>query len=206
MFIIFPLVGFMYIAYVTYAINDFKRLIAYTSVSHMNFLILAMISTSSLGFSAAVYTMISHAIISSALFFLIGSLYKRNGNRSLVVLPGLADTTPRLFFFLSLFLFANAGLPLFAGFPGELFALISLWQYSPSVFLVILPGFYFLVFGMVRALSSGCGTAPTTSLPVFRKTLSVDLTSVEFAGIFILFVWQFVMALAPYIFLNSVFY
>lgn len=172
----------------------------------MNFLILAMNSTSSLGFSSAVYTTVSHAIISSALFFLIGCLYRRNGNRSLALLSGLADTTPRLFFFLSLFLFANAGLPLFAGFPGELFALISLWQCDPYLFVVVLPGFYFLVFGMVRALSGGCGTALTTAYSPLHKSLSLDLTSVEFAGVFVLFLWQFVMALAPYIFLNSVFY
>lgn len=92
----------------------------------MNFLVIALVSTGSLGFGAAIYTMISHAIISSALFFLIGCLYRRGESRSILLFSGLAQTSPRLFFFFSLFLFANAGLPLFAAFPGEFFALLSL--------------------------------------------------------------------------------
>lgn len=183
-------------------INDLKRLVAYTSVSHMNFLVIALVSTGALGFGSAIYTMISHAIISSALFFLIGCLYRRGASRSVLLFSGLAQTSPRLFFFFSLFLFANAGLPLFAGFPGEFFALVSLWQYDPSLVLLVIPGFFFLIFGMVRVIALGCGTSV---IPETGSTFLVDLSGVEYSVVLLLLVWQFWLALCPYCVVNSIF-
>lgn len=200
--VVLPILGFTFISYLTYVINDLKRIVAYTSISHMNFLVVALVSTGSLGFGAAVYTMISHAIISSALFFLIGCLYRRGESRSVLLFSGLAQTAPRLFFFLSLFLFANAGLPLFAGFPGEVLALLSLWHYSPMLVWLVLPGFFFMVFGMVRVIAMGCGTAV---LPKGRASYLIDLTSIEVALLVFLMVWQLTLAFFPYIVINSIF-
>ena len=182
-----PLLGFTFISYLTYVINDLKRLVAYTSISHMNFLVIALVSTGALGFGAAVYTMISHAIISSALFFLIGCLYRRGESRSVLLFSGLAQTSPRLFFFFSLFLFANAGLPLFAGFPGEFFALLSLWHYEPLLMVLALPGFFFIIFGMIRVIGMGCGTAV---IPAGKFSYLVDLSALEVSVVTLLMIWQ----------------
>ncbi len=99
--------------------TDLKRLVAYSSVAHMGFVLLAIAVATAESLSAAMVTMVSHGLVAGLLFFLVGALYGRAHTRDLSRFGGLGSVAPRwavLFVFGSL---ASAGLPGLSGFPGE---------------------------------------------------------------------------------------
>jgi NADH-quinone oxidoreductase subunit M len=100
--------------------KDMKRIIAYSSVSHMGFVLLGIGSCSQAGINGAIFQMISHGIISAALFFLVGAIYERCHTRLLPEIGGgLAKQMPTLFYFWMLAALANLGLPGLSGFVAE---------------------------------------------------------------------------------------
>jgi NADH-quinone oxidoreductase subunit M len=100
--------------------EDMKRIIAFSSVSHMGFILLGIGSLSAAAFSGAIFQMISHGFISALLFFLVGTLYERMHTRSISVIGGgLANQIPTLFYFWMFAALANLGLPALSGFVGE---------------------------------------------------------------------------------------
>jgi len=105
--------------------TDFKRLVAYSSVSHMGFVTLgaAMMTTASV--NGAIFMMISHGIISSLMFFIVGVVYDRAHHRELSRLGGLATTMPIYTGFSTVACFANLGLPGLCGFVGEVMVLLG---------------------------------------------------------------------------------
>ena len=105
--------------------NDLKRLIAYSSVSHMGFVVLGLASLTYEGVSGSLFQMISHGLISGALFLIVGVLYDRTHDREIDNLSGLANKMPVYTFFTVIFFFASLGLPGFSGFVGELLTLIG---------------------------------------------------------------------------------
>jgi NADH-quinone oxidoreductase subunit M len=113
--------------------NDLKRIIAYSSIAHMNLAILGLFSFNQQGIEGAVYLMISHGIISGALFFCIGILYERFHTRSLLHYSGLTAVMPLFAIFFFLFSLANMGFPGTSSFPGELLILIGLFPYDSFV-------------------------------------------------------------------------
>lgn len=107
--------------------SDLKRLVAYSSVSHMGFCLLGLAAANPQGFSGAAFQCVSHGLSASLLFLLVGSLYERAHHRRVDGFGGLAQFLPRLS---GLFLFAamlGAGLPGLAGFVGELSVLLGGW-------------------------------------------------------------------------------
>ncbi|MGG5259053.1 complex I subunit 4 family protein [Phycicoccus avicenniae] len=108
--------------------RDLKRLVAYSSVAHMGFVVLALASGSETGLQAALYANVAHGVVSALLFVLVGGLKQRWGDVDLAVRrPALRETSPRLGFVLVLGLAASLGLPGLAGFWGELLAVYSAW-------------------------------------------------------------------------------
>ena len=100
--------------------QDMKRIIAYSSVSHMGFVLLGIGSCSAAGLNGAIFQMISHGIISAALFFLVGTIYERCHTRLLPEIGGgLAKQMPILFYFWMFAALANLGLPGMSGFVAE---------------------------------------------------------------------------------------
>jgi NADH-quinone oxidoreductase subunit M len=100
--------------------TDMKKIIAYSSVSHMGFVLLGLGSLSAGAVSGAIFQMISHGIISAALFFLVGTIYERCHTRQLPEIGGgLAFELPSLFYFWMLAAMANLGLPGLSGFVAE---------------------------------------------------------------------------------------
>lgn len=100
--------------------KDMKRIIAFSSISHMGFVLLAIGSLSAAALNGAIFQMISHGIISAALFFLVGAVYERCHTRDLAEIGGgLARQMPYLFYFWMLAALANLGLPGLSGFVGE---------------------------------------------------------------------------------------
>lgn len=107
--------------------SDLKRLVAYSSISHMGFCLLGLAAANSQGLSGAAFQCVSHGLSASLLFLLVGSLYERAHHRRVDGFGGLAQILPRLS---ALFLFAamlGAGLPGLAGFVGELSVLLGGW-------------------------------------------------------------------------------
>ncbi len=108
--------------------RDLKRLIAYSSVGHMGFVVLALAAGSDTGLQAALFGNIAHGVVSALLFVLVGGLKQRWGSADLSVpRPALRETSPRLGFVLVLGLAASLGLPGLAGFWGEFLAVYAAW-------------------------------------------------------------------------------
>ena len=116
---------------------DLKKIIAYSSIIHMNFSIFGFFSQDYIGLIGSTLLIFTHAFISSALFILIGILYKRYHSRFLFYYQGLANTLPLFSFFFILFSFANISLPFCSSFLSELFILISTYHANPIISLLL---------------------------------------------------------------------
>ena len=132
----------VYAAMNALAMKDIKKLIAYSSISHMGFVTLGVATLTVEGIHGAVYQMFSHGIISSLLFILAGVLYERTHDRSIENYRGLASVMPKFTIFVTIAFFASLGLPGFSGFIAEFFTLIGAYdassQGSFSIWVVLL--------------------------------------------------------------------
>ncbi|TDB72189.1 NuoM family protein [Micromonospora sp. KC721] len=108
--------------------DDLKRLIAYSSVGHMGFVLLGVATLTATGIQAALIGNIAHGVITGLLFFLAGAIKDRTGTGSLAELSGLRETAPRLAGLLGFAAVASLGLPGLAGFWGEAFAVVAAVQ------------------------------------------------------------------------------
>jgi len=118
-------ISIVYGALVALAQRDLKRMIAYSSVSHMGFVLLGAASLTAEGVTGAVFQMISHGFLSAALFFLVGMLYDRVHDRDIYHFRGLADLMPKFTVLVAVTFFASLGLPGFSAFIGEAFVIIG---------------------------------------------------------------------------------
>ncbi len=118
-------VSILYGALNALAQTDLKRLIAYSSVSHMGFVLLGFASGTVEGISGGLMQMISHGLLSSMLFFLVGVVYERVQDRYIPNFRGLALIMPKYTVFIMIAFFASLGLPGFSAFIGEAFSLIG---------------------------------------------------------------------------------
>jgi len=120
--------GIIYGALVALVQTDMKRLIAYSSVSHLGFCMLGIFALNDLGMQGGVLQMINHGLSTGALFALVGMLYERYHTREIKELSGLARRTPWLAAFMLLMTFSSIGLPGLNGFAGEFLLLIGMFQ------------------------------------------------------------------------------
>jgi NADH-quinone oxidoreductase subunit M len=123
-------IGIIYGALGCLAQKDLKRLIAFSSVAHMGFVMLGIATLTDFGINAAVFGMVAHGLITGMLFFLAGSIQERFGTRELARLGGILVQAPRLGWVLGFCAMASLGLPGLAGFWGEFPAILS--AYSPA--------------------------------------------------------------------------
>ena len=121
-------IGIIYGALGCLAQRDMKRLIAFSSVAHMGFVMLGIATLTDFGINAAVFGMVAHGLITGMLFFIAGSIQERFGTRELARLGGLLLQAPRLGWILGFCAFASLGLPGLAGFWGEFPAILSAYQ------------------------------------------------------------------------------
>ena len=120
--------GIIYGALVSLAQSDIKRLIAYSSVSHLGFCMLGLFAFNPLGVQGSVLQMVNHGISTGGLFALVGMLYERYHTRKIADYGGLARRMPILAFFMLLFTFSSIGLPGLNGFAGEFLILLGAFQ------------------------------------------------------------------------------
>lgn len=119
------LISIIYGAFNALAATDLKRLIAYSSVSHMGFVLLGFASLSPEGMNGASLQLMSHGILSTMLFFLVGILYNRVHDREIAHFSGLTTQMPRYAAFVMIAFFASLGLPGFSAFIAEAFVLMG---------------------------------------------------------------------------------
>jgi NADH-quinone oxidoreductase subunit M len=120
--------GIIYGALVALAQGDMKRLIAYSSVSHLGYCMLGLFSLNVLGANGGLLQMVNHGLSTGGLFACVGLLYERYHTREIKQLGGLARRLPILAFFMLVFTFSSIGLPGLNGFPGEFMVLLGMFQ------------------------------------------------------------------------------
>ena len=119
------LIAIVYIGFVALVQGDMKKLIAYSSISHMGFVTLGFFLFSTLGMEGGLVQMISHGFVSAAMFLCVGVMYDRMHSREIADYGGVVNTMPKFAAFMMLFAMANAGLPATSGFVGEFMVILA---------------------------------------------------------------------------------
>jgi NADH-quinone oxidoreductase subunit M len=132
-------IGILYGGYMALAQTDLKRLVAYSSVSHMGFVTLGIFSFNNEGVEGAILQMVTHGLTTGAMFLIVGQLYDRTHSRSIADYGGLQQRMPRFVAILSLFAVASFGLPATSNFIGEFLILVGV-SYENFIFVVLAMG------------------------------------------------------------------
>jgi NADH-quinone oxidoreductase subunit M len=168
-------IGMLYGAVVAIRQPDLKRLIAYSSVSHMGFVTLGIFVFNEQGVQGAIFQMVGHGVITGALFLLVGVIYERTHDRTIARMGGLGQRVPVFATLMVFFSLASAGLPGLAGFVGEFLVLLGAVAWQPWVgwlaaFTIVLAAVYLLY--MVQNIIMG-------EVTDFLKSLGDKLTDVS---------------------------
>ncbi|MFT8242748.1 NADH-quinone oxidoreductase subunit M [Roseomonas sp. BN140053] len=126
-------VAVIYTSLVAFAQEDMKKLIAYSSVAHMGIVTLGLFTFNQQGVSGALFQMVSHGVVSGALFLCVGVLYDRVHTREIARYGGVVKIMPAYALVFMLFTMGSVALPGTAGFPGEFLVLTGAWRSSPWV-------------------------------------------------------------------------
>lgn len=202
-------IGIVYGAMVALVQNDFKFVIGYSSVSHMGFVLLGMMTLSQIGLSGAVLQMFSHGIIAGLLFAVVGRMiYSRTHTRELGKLEGLSLTKALPFAAVTFVIAAAAsmGLPGFSGFIAELQVLIGAWKTFPVLAMIaalgIVIGVAYTLRAVVRAFFSDTQKSAPKSNDVHEPL--VPITWPERAGAVLLLTCTIVVGLYPRVLLDVI--
>ncbi|HIM94174.1 MAG TPA: NADH-quinone oxidoreductase subunit M [Campylobacterales bacterium] len=124
------LIMVVYTAMIAFAQKDMKQVIAYSSVSHMGIIMIGVFAMNAEGLSGSIFLMLSHGIVSGALFMLVGVIYERRGTKIMSEFGGLASVMPVYATIYGVMLMASVGLPLTIGFVGEFLVLLGFYKVS----------------------------------------------------------------------------
>ena len=133
-------IAIIYTSFVALIQQDMKKLIAYSSVAHMGFVTIGIFTLTASGITGAMFQMISHGLVSAALFFCVGVVYDRLHTRQISDYGGVVEAMPRYATFFMIMMLASVGLPGTSGFVGELLVLIGAWQSAPWVAILAATG------------------------------------------------------------------
>ncbi|NEM97165.1 complex I subunit 4 family protein [Pontibacter burrus] len=193
------------------AMNDLKKLIAYSSVSHMGFVLLGLASLTSEGVNGAIYMMFSHGIISAMLFLVVGVIYDRAHDRMILNFRGLAKRMPAYTTFVVIAFFASLGLPGFSGFIAELLVLVGgfsapditgmlpRWLTIVAVFGLLLAAAYYL-WALQRMFFGKYWIFPELR----EKAKLSDLNAREYLMLVPLAILALVFGIFPHLLLNKI--
>ena len=132
-FVAAGVIGIIYGALVAMVQPDVKKLIAYSSVSHMGYIMIGMFAMNDYGVNGALYQMLNHGISTGALFLLIGMIYERTHSREIAKYGGLASAAPMFTIAFIIVTLSSIAVPMTNGFVGEFLILLGAYQYSPIV-------------------------------------------------------------------------
>ncbi|HEX9636316.1 MAG TPA: NADH-quinone oxidoreductase subunit M [Acidobacteriota bacterium] len=128
LFLLLSVIGILYGALVALAQEDIKKLVAYSSVSHLGFVMLGLFALNPIGVAGGVLQMVNHGLSTGGLFLMVGMLYERRHTRMLADYGGIAAVVPRLTFCFMLIMLSSVGLPFLNGFTGEFLILLGGFQ------------------------------------------------------------------------------
>jgi NADH-quinone oxidoreductase subunit M len=134
------IIAIVYTSLVALVQEDMKKLIAYSSVAHMGFVTMGLFAANTQGVQGAVFQMVSHGLVSAALFLCVGVVYDRLHTREISAYGGLVNRMPRYAVAMMVFTMANVGLPGTSGFVGEFLTLIGAFQANTWVALFATTG------------------------------------------------------------------
>lgn len=188
------LIAVVYIGFVALVQADMKKLVAYSSISHMGFVTLGFFMFNSLGVEGALVQMISHGFVSGAMFLCIGVLYDRMHSRQIADYGGVVNTMPKFAALFMLFAMANSGLPGTSGFVGEFMVALGAVQFNFWVAFVacttLILGAAYTLWMYKRVIFGAVGNPHVAELE--------DLNSREFLFLGILALSVLVMGIYPY--------
>jgi NADH-quinone oxidoreductase subunit M len=181
--IVLSLIAIIYGAIVALVQPDLKKLVAYSSVSHMGFVTLGIFVFNEQGMQGAILQMVNHGLITGALFLLVGVIYERTHDRTIAKMGGISTPMPAYAVAFGFFAFASAGLPGLSGFVGEFLSLVGAFLFSPWVaavatFCMILAAAYLLwmyqrlFFGELSDFLKGLGHHLSDLTPIEVLTLA----------------------------------
>ncbi len=153
--------GMVYGAWIAIAQKDIKALVAYSSISHLGFIVLGIFARNEEGIEGSILQMLNHGIIASALFIIVGVIEMRMGTRNLTELRGLSKAMPILYGTFMLVMLAALGLPGLNGFVGEFLILMGVWTshlLSGLAGILVLMGGLSIVFASIYMLYMFQGT------------------------------------------------
>ena len=193
-------IGILYTSFTAIRQTDFKRIVAYTSVAHMNLVIVGLFCFNNNSLEGALLQSISHGFVASALFLIIGVVYERHHTRMIKYYGGLVHVMPLYVFIFLFFTMANIGLPGTGSFIGEFLILLGIYNLNTSIA-------FFSATGMVLG---GCyslwlfnrisyGNIKSQYLIFFK-----DINKREFLILLPLILGTLLMGLYPDIFLNPI--
>jgi NADH-quinone oxidoreductase subunit M len=192
------IIGIIYGALVAMAQKDMKRLIAYSSVSHMGFLMLGIFALNPEGVSGGIMQMINHGLSTGALFLLVGIIYVRRHTREIAAFSGLSTTIPIFAVFFAITMFSSIGLPGLNGFVGEFLILIGAFKanvvYAAFAVTGIILGAAYMLWLYQRTMFG----EPTTEE---NRTMR-DMNGLEIAYMLPLVILMFWIGLYPRPYLN----
>lgn len=199
-FVALGVIGIVYGALVAMVQPDVKKLVAYSSVSHMGYVILGIFVMNQYGVNGALYQMLNHGISTGALFLLIGMIYERTHSRMIVKYGGLASALPIFTIMFVIVTMSSIAVPLTNGFIGEFLILMGTFQYSPlaagiSVTGVILGAAYML--WMVKRVFFGPKGEIVTHAEEDKEHALHDLSVREWAVMTPLIILIFWMGIFP---------
>jgi NADH-quinone oxidoreductase subunit M len=188
-------IAVVYGAIVALVQPDLKKLVAYSSVSHMGFVTLGIFTFQEQAMQGAILQMVNHGLITGALFLLVGVIYERTHDRTIARMSGLGAPTPVFAGMLGFFVFASVGLPGLAGFVGEFLVLqgafvVSPWVAAIVALVMILAAAYLLwmqqrvLFGPVSDFLRGLGKHLTDMRPAEVLTLAPLATLTVVLGVY----------------------
>jgi NADH-quinone oxidoreductase subunit M len=197
---VLALIGIVYGALVAMVQPNMKRVIAYSSVSHLGFVVLGIFSFTQAGLNGAMFVMLAHGVSTGALFMLAGIIYERKHTYEIADMGGLASPMPKYATFFSFIVLASVGLPLLNGFVGEFLVLSGAFQAHPWWGIVGATGVIwsacYLLWMYQRVFFGKITHAENNALP--------DLSAREQLALWPTAIAALVMGVAPLLWLNII--
>ena len=198
--VVLALIGIVYGALVAMVQPNMKRVIAYSSVSHLGFVVLGIFSFTQAGLNGAMFVMLAHGVSTGALFMLAGIIYERKHTYEIADMGGLATPMPKYATFFCFVMLASLGLPLLNGFIGEFLVLSGAFQANP----------WYGVIGATGVIWSACYLLWMYQRVFFGKVTHAenntlaDLSAREQLALWPTAVAALVMGVAPLLWLNVI--
>ena len=193
------IIGIVYASFTAIRQTDFKRIIAYTSVAHMNLVMVGLFSFNTIGLEGAILQSLSHGFVASALFLIIGVVYERHHTRMVKYYGGLVHTMPIYVLIFLFFTMSNIGLPGTGSFVGEFLILTGSFKTNTSATFISATG---MIIGGCYSLWLFNRIAYGNIKTQYFKHY-MDLNKREFFIFLPLILGTFVIGLYPKVFLNS---